>query len=182
MEEKQLYLRQIDEEYVCEFDFQSFDVNKMNDKYFLFKEAAIVILYPDGTMEAIRSGSGMHHNFYYRKLYEKSERFREAVDSIGGTVDFDPDESTIQLDCLLSRVGISSLHNVNIPNIPFRLEDLESFDAVFYVFKAEQPTNEVEENLKRIYDNYPNDSIVKNQYCSTSGRFERENKEEIRRM
>ena len=159
MEEKQLYLKRIEDGYEVEFDFQPFDVNLMSDEYFLFKEAAIVVLYPNDTMEAMRSGGGFHHNYYYMKLYEKSKKFKEDVDSLGFPMHFEPDESTYSLDCLLSSLGISSLHNVDIPNIPSRLEYLYRFEPIFYNFKAEQTTDKVEENFGIVYDNYPSGKI-----------------------
>ena len=182
MEEKQIYLKRIGDGYEVEFDLQPFDVSKMSDEYFLFKEAALVMLYPDGTMEAMRSGEAARHNYYYRKLYEKSKRFKDAVDSLDFTIDFEPDESTYRLDSLFSRLGISSLHNNDIPNIPLRLEDLERFNAIFYGFYAEQTTGEVEKNLGIIYDNFLDGSIIRTRYNSGTGNFERENKSEIRRM
>lgn len=182
MEEKQLYLKRIGDGYEVIFDLQPFDVDLMTDEYFLFKEAALVMLYPDGTMEAMRSSEAARHNVYYRKLYEKSKRFKEAVDSLGFKIDFEPDESTYRLDSLFSSLGISSLHNDDIPNIPFRLEDLEGFNAIFYGFNAEQTTDEVEKNLGVIYDNFLDGSIIRTRYNSKTAKFERENKEEIRRM
>ncbi len=182
MEEKQLYLKSIGDGYEVEFDLQPFDVSKMSDEYFLLKEAALVMLYPDGTMEAMRAGAAIRHNHYYRKLYEKSGRFKEAVDSLGFTIDFEPDESTYRLDSLLSSLGISSLHNDDIPNIPLRLEDLERFNARFYGFNAEQTTDELEKNLGVIYDNFLDGIIIRTRYNSETAKFERENKEEIRRM
>lgn len=95
---------------------------------------------------------------------------------------FELDESTYNLDCLLSSLGISSFHNVDIPNIPSRLEDLDRFRSIFYVFKAEQTTDKVEENLGIIYGNYPSSNIVNNQFSRETGRFERENKEEEKRI
>lgn len=180
MEEKYLYLKRKDDGF--EFDLQPFYVEVMNDDVFLFKEAAVVILYPDGSMDAVRAGEGMHHNYYYDQLYGRSKRFKEAVDLLGYELDFKPDESTYELDCLLSSLGISSIHNVNIHNIPFRLEQLENFEPIFYTFKAENTTSEVDKNFDVIYENCPSECIVKNQYSSESGRFERENKEEIRKM
>ncbi len=182
MEEKQLYLKRMGDGYEVEFDLQPFDVSKMSDEYFLFKEAALVMLYPDGTMEAMRAGGSIRHNPYYRKLYEQSKRFKEAVDSLGFKIDFEPDESTYRLDILLSRLGISSLHNDDIPNIPLRLEDLERLNARFYCFNAEQTTDELEKNLGVIYDNFLDGSIIRTRYNSETAKFERENKEEIRRM
>lgn len=67
MEENQLYLKRKGDG--CEFEFalKPFDVSLMSDEYFLFKKVAVVMLYPNGNMEAMRSGGGFHHNYYYMK-------------------------------------------------------------------------------------------------------------------
>lgn len=178
MEEKQLYLKKVEDGYT--FALERFNTDIMSDDCFLFKEAAVVIIYPDGKMDAMRNGAGVHHNYYYRKIYESSKRFKEAVDSLNCTVDFDPDESTYPLDCRLSSLGISSLHNTDIHRIPFRVEELIDFVALFYVFKTENPTSEVEDALDIIYDNYPDTGIVRNVYNNESGRYDREAKENVR--
>lgn len=180
MEEKQLYLKRQGEGFV--FALQPFDVKLMSDDDFLFKEAAVVMLYPDGFMDAVRAGSGLHHNYYYEQLYGSSKRFKDAIDSLGFILKFAPDESTYELDCLLSSIGISSIHNVNIHNIPFRLEELEHFKPIFYTFRAENTTPEVDKNFAVIYENCSSECIVKNQYSSEAQRFERENKDEIRKL
>ena len=115
-------------------------------------------------------------------MYDSSKKFKEAVDSLDFTLDFEPDESTYRLDCLFAKIGISSFHNVNIYNIPFRLEELKHFGSIFYTFKAENTTEEVEKNLGVIYENYPENCIVKNQFSSETGKFERENKDEIKTL
>lgn len=180
MEEEMLYLKGCDDGF--EFVMQPFDVEKMTDDEFLFKEAAVVILYPDGTLDVSRAKGGIHHNFYYKQLYENSKKFKDAVDSLGFTLDFEPDESTYRLYCLLAGLGISSIHNVNIHNIPLRLEDLEHFESLFYTFKSESTTLEMDKNWAIIYENYPNECIVRNQFSSETGKFERENKNDIKVM
>ncbi len=182
MEEKELYLKMNGNGLERTIELQSFDASVLSDEMFLFKEAAIVMLYPDGAIEAVRVGAGVHHSFYYKKLYEASKRFKEAVDSVNGELKFDDDESTYMLDCALSKVGISTFHNVNLYNIPFNLGELKDFDAVFYGFECENTTPDEDKNLKTIYENYPEGSIIKNKYSSVTDRFERENKEQIRRM
>lgn len=179
MEEKQLYLKKVEDGFV--FALEPFNTDIMSDDCFLFKEA-LVIIYPDGKMDAMRNGAGVHHNYYYKKLYESSKRFRDAVDNLNCTVDFDPDESTYPLDCRLSSLGISSLHNIDIHRIPFRIEELADFVALFYVFKTENSTSEVDSTLDIIYDNYPDMGIVKNVYNSASGRFDHVEKDNVRRV
>lgn len=180
MEEKQLYLQKSGDGYV--FCLEPFDVRIMSDDTFLFKEAAVVVLYPDGFIDAIRTSGGIHHNYYYEELYKRSERFKESIDKLGFVIDFEPDESTYKLDCLLSSLGISTIHNVDINRIPYRLEYLEPFCPLFYTFKAENTTLESDENFQVIYDNYPENCIVKNQYSTAMGKYERENKDEIRKI
>ncbi len=180
MEEKQLYLQKSGEGYV--FCLEPFYVRIMSDDTFLFKEAAVVVLYPDGFIDAIRASGGIQHNYYYEELYKKSKRFKESIDKLGFVIDFEPDESTYKLDCLLSSLGISTIHNVDINRIPYRFEDLEPFCPIFYTFKAENTTLESDENLQVVYDNYPENCIVKNQYSTATEKYERENKDEIRKI
>lgn len=180
MNEKQLYLKYNGNNY--DIELKPFDETKIYDEEFLFKEAAIVILYPDGIVEAVKVGGSLHHTTYYKVLYEKSMKFKIAIDSLDLPFDWKEEKSTYKLDCYLSSLGISSLHNVNIHDIPFRPEDLWDFISNFYVFKAEVTTAEVEDNLNKIYDNYPSVGLVNSRFNSEQNNFKREVIEKGRRV
>lgn len=177
MEKCELYLKRIEEGFKLVLD--SFNPDVMSDDYFLLKEAAVVIIYPDGSIDAMRNGAGIRHNFYYRKIYASSPRFKKAVDSLEVSLCAN-DESTYFLDCRLSDLGVSSLHNMDMEVIPIRLSDLDDFAAMFYLFKSEHMTKESNATLQYILENYNKGIIVKNVYNSQAGRFEAEAKGNVR--
>lgn len=178
--DKQLYLEWNGKGYDLKLKFFNQDEN--GDDGFFLKEAAILILYPDGVVEAVKVGSEIHHTNYYHKLYGKSERFKSIIDSLDLPFNWQKEDSTYKLDCYLARRGLTSFHNINIHDIPFRLEELENFVSLFYFFKSEFMTDEVDNILNKVYENYDCNSIVNNRFNSETNKFERENREPIRRM
>lgn len=169
MSVKQLYLRKKDDGY--EFLCQEFDEKRIPIKEeYMFKEAAIVIMYPDGIIEALPIVRGVKwHVEYYKKLITKSPRFASIIKHFPDG--WSDEYNTLKVNKIMAKMGMIVIHNMDIPVLPEEYKDRENFYSAFMFYGANKLTKELEDNLNMIFDNYPNEYCL---YSKKKNNFEDE--------
>lgn len=152
---EQLYLRKNDNGY--ELIVQDFDEKRIPIKEeYLFKEAAVVVLYPDGLIDAVPiNNEFIWHVDYYKELVTKSPRFASLSKSFPkgwrGEYNMSP------VNKVMVNMGTIVIQNIDITNLPEEYVDREDFYSTFLFYGTNQLTQELQSNLDMIFDNYPNE-------------------------
>ena len=153
MGSEQLYLKKIQDGY--EFVVQEFDEKRIPiQEEFMFKEVAVAILYPDGTIDAMPIVKGKNwHLDYCKDLVEKSPRFAKVSKNF--PEGWRGEYNMIKSNMIMNRMGIVVIHNIDITNLPDAYVDRESFYSTFMIYGTSEITEELERNLDMIFVNYP---------------------------
>lgn len=153
MGSEQLYLRKGKDSY--EFIVQEFDSERIPiQEEFMFKEVAVVILYPDGKIDAMPIVDGVNwHLEYCKNLVTKSPRFAEVSKYFpdGWRGEYNMTKSNM----VMNRMGIVVIHNIDILNLPDEYEDREEFYSNFVIYGTSDITEPLQNNLDAIFVNYP---------------------------
>ena len=160
MGNRQLYLQKKLNGY--EFIVQDFDEKRISvHEEYMFKEAAIVILYPDGSIDALPIVKGIKwHLDYYKKLITLSPKFARIVKHFpNGWMD---EYNTIKNNKIMTKMGLVVIQNMDIKVLPEEYKDREDFYSSFLFYGENKLTNELCYNLNLIFDNYPNEQLVSN--------------------
>lgn len=178
--QEELYLRKINETYEV-------FVKDLSDKsvpYHLeypFREAAVVIVYPDGKIDAMRvTGKYSNHFEYYRELFKTSHMFATEVRKRSKMFNLMKETITTRLDNLLAKEGISVFHNLDIEYInEYGICEGETAEFFSYLPEERMRTRELTHVLDTIMNNYDISKISENVYNPEFGRckgIEKENK------
>lgn len=158
MNSNQLYLRKCKEGY--EFIVQEFDEKRIPIKEeFMFKEAAEIILYPDGGIDAMPIVKEVDwHIDYCKNLVTKSPRFASISKSF--PVGWRGEYNMIMTNKVMNKAGIVVIQNLDIPNLPEEYIKREDYYSTFLFYGANALTEELQNNLNMIFDNYPNERCL----------------------
>lgn len=172
MKSEQLYLRKCNGRY--EFLIQEFDEKRIPLKEeFMFKETAVVVLYPDGVIDAIPIIEGVNwHLEYYKMLVEKSHRFASISKKF--PVGWRGEYNTTNANKVMTKMGIVVIQNIDIPNLPEEYVDREDYYSTFLFFGANKLTRELENNLNMILDSYPNNRCIYERINKKTNEFDEE--------
>lgn len=121
-----------------------------------FNEQAIVVIYPDGTIEKIEITDKLLHMHYFRMLYEKSPRFKKAIQE--SNIDLDEISANIRggysnLNFFLSELGIISFLNLRIKEIK-RNKIYSKAKPYFLVTLPKEISEEQKEVLNNLFKEY----------------------------
>lgn len=178
--QEELYLRKIDDTYEV-------FVKDLSDKsipYHLeypFREAAVVIVYPDGRIDALKVTEKYSNHFeYYRELFKTSCMFATEVRKRAKAFNLMKETITSHLDNLLAKDGIAVFHNLDIEYInEYGLSLGETAEFFSYLPEEGMRTRELTHVLDTIMNNYDISKISENVYNPEFGRYkgiEKENK------
>lgn len=178
--EKELYLRSINTRYEVFLK----DLSDKTIPYhmeFPFKEAAVIIVYPDGLIDAIRvTGKYSNHIDYYRDLFKTSEYFATEVRKRIKYFDILKETITNAFDNLLAKDGIAVFHNLDMEYlVEYGMDESENAEFFSYLPNEDIRTSEVRKTIDTIINNYDNNKIQINVYDPNFGRCkgrEKENK------
>lgn len=172
MKNEQLYLRRNEKGY--QFVVQEFDETRIPVKEeFMFKEAAVVVLYPDGLIDVLPIIKDADwHLEYYKMLVEKSPRF--AGISKKFPIGWRGEYNTIKANMIMADMGIVLIQNIDIPNLPEEYSSREDYYSTFLFYGASKLTKESEENLNMIFDNYPNNRCIYEKLNKKTKEFDEE--------
>lgn len=179
--QEELYLRKIDDTYEV-------FVKDLSDKsipYHLeypFREAAVVIVYPDGRIDALRVTEKYSNHFeYYRELFKTSRMFATEVRKRAKAFNLMKETITSSLDNLLAKDGIAVFQNLDMEYInEYGLGEGECSEFFSYLPEEEMRTRELSRILDVIMNNYDTSKISENVYNPKFGRCKGIEKENIR--
>ncbi len=154
MDSEQLYLQKSDEGY--KFVVQKFDELRIPvHEEFMLKEAAIVILYPDGVIDAVPVTNGVRwHLDYCKILVTKSERFASLIRYF--PENWQSEYKMTKTNMVMNKMGIVVMQNIDIDNLPEEYASREEFYSMFLGYGVSNPEDALQDNLDTIIDNYPN--------------------------
>lgn len=164
MGSQQLYLRKCQDYH--EFVVQEFDKNRIPAvEEFMFKEAALMILYPDGTIDAMPIVKGITwHLDYCKELIKKSPKF--ASISRKFPTGWWSEYNMIKSNMVMNRMGITVIHNIDVTNLPDEYVEREDFYSTFLIYGTSDITEELNKNLDMIFVNYPDKRCIYSKYNS----------------
>jgi len=118
---------------------------------------AIVLIYPDGTVEKIPIGEYGLHIEYFREQLKKSPRFYDICKGL----DFYNTDMHGRIDTMLSLNGVIIIFNLDLRDI---VEGYFDFQNKLPSFAIAVPENleSLEQTLilEKIYTNYPEENLV----------------------
>lgn len=140
---------------------------------FGFQESAIIILYPDGGIDVLPfDGKTVWHSAYYINLIRSSKRFASAVRPFITDPDWENKYDTYKLDRNLATLNISVLHNFSLRDMANDRTFLKNNKAFFFMFLAENLTDEQKKVLDLIEANFEQKNYTKKIYNSEKRDFE----------
>ncbi len=182
--QEELYLRKVNETY------QAFlkDLNDKSVPYHLefpFKEAAVVIVFPDGKIDAIRVSEKFDlHIEYYRELLKTSEKFANEVRKRTKIFNIMKETITNPLDNSFASDGIVVFRNLSMDYVNYvrKYETSRDYFSEFFAYLPEdgKRTCELIGVLDTIKENYDDFGIVENVYDPALGRCKSKEKENKR--
>lgn len=179
--QEELYLRKVNETYQVFLK----DLNDESIPYHLefpFKDAAVVIVYPDGNIDAIRVSDKFDlHIEYYRELLKTSEKFANEVRKRAKIFNIMKETITNPLDNSFASDGIVVFRNLSMDYVR-RYEMPKSYFSEFFTYLPEDSKRTCELNivLDTIKENYDDFGIVENVYDPALGRCKSKEKENKR--
>ena len=182
--QEELYLRKVNETYQVFLK----DLNDKSIPYHLefpFKDAAVVIVYPDGNIDAIRVCEKFDlHIEYYRELLKTSEKFANEVRKRAKIFNIMKETITNPLDNSFASDGIVVFFFffMDYVNYARRYEMPKSYFSEFFTYLPEDSKRTCELNsvLDTIKENYDDFGIVENVYDPALGRCKSKEKENKR--
>ena len=116
-----------------------------------FYKVAIMLIYPDGSIDEAYVDKEVLHSYYYRELVEKSPRFSEIVKS--RNIKIDDYFYTTNLD-IVNIENIIVINNIDIFNIVRTKDYLKNNVPEFLFNLPSEITDEQKIVLKDLFENY----------------------------
>lgn len=159
-----LYLKEVDGN--CELFIK--DLNDKSVPYhkeYPAREAAVIVVYPDGGIDAIKvNEEAKLHIDYYRLLIRVSPRFADYIRKTNVNSIFDPSWGfTYPIDVELAALGVSVFHNKDIDSIiAYKDVFFEDDTSRFYGFLADvvSRTQKSSDAIDLILNNIKEDYIT----------------------
>ena len=122
-----------------------------------FKELAIMLIYPDGSLEKVPINDRLLHMNYFVDLESTSGKFKEALNRCKlelidkfGIVEL----ITYELDYRLAKQGIIAFHNLFIYEIKKDREYADKNPPEYYISMPRELTEEQKEKMREIDEHY----------------------------
>lgn len=138
---------------------------------FLFEEAGIVLIYPDGKIDAIRVGATPWHLECYLELFKSSPHFNSLIRSLKIPFDWRNDYNTYRLDKILVYKGVAILHNIKLKDFYETRMSNSQIQSFFYTMYPRNISSEQSSTIAFINENLKEENYNENWYDKKNDEF-----------